>query len=118
MFYPKKFMKEASLILPGDLGAFIGVSRSSNMSDKERDALRKYYGLSSVANLTFRNAGRGVAGDLMGTLSCATIGSVFGLPASVGLGLAGGILGTHLMTHKYTPEEARRILRKIQEKEE
>ncbi len=49
------------------IGAGIGALRTSNLTDEEKDRLRERYGLSSDANLAVRNAGRGIAGMVLGT---------------------------------------------------
>ena len=56
-------------------GAVIGADRVSNLSDGEKAALIRHYGLSNDAALGLRNAGRGQLGGIAGNL----LGSAAGM---------------------------------------
>ena len=115
------FLKTADMI-----GALVGASRASNLTDKEKKALRKHYGLSEDANLAIRNVGRGILGSYggvgLGALAGGGISTLAGAPPGVSalagmLGsLAGYGAGVKLMTDKYSKGNVKKILGKNKSK--
>ena len=86
--------------------AIVGGVRASNLSDDEKRQLRARYGLDSDANLTVRNAGRGIVGGGLGALGGLALGALVpgaGRAAGMTLGsVLGGAAGTHFATNKYS----------------
>lgn len=98
-------------------GAVIGADRVSNLSDEEKAALIRHYGLSNDAALGLRNAGRGqlggIAGNLLGSAAGMAVGKLAGRPltgALIGAPI-GGMLGIKLMTDKYSKANAQEIMK-------
>lgn len=95
------------------LGTTIGAARASNLSDEERAALIKHYGLHSDASLGWRNAGRGFVGGNLGALIGGAAGVLTKSPALSLLGHAAGFAtGTKFMTDKYSKSNAQEIMNK------
>lgn len=108
--------KKAFLIQGG-----IGAVRAANLSDDEKNALRKHYGLSDDPNLMLRNAGRGVVGGLLGGGLGAAGGALLAsrlrsmnpllIPQlTIGGALAGTLLGAAKATDKYSKGNVNRII--------
>lgn len=98
-------------------GAVIGADRVSNLSDGEKAALIRHYGLSNDAALGLRNVGRGqlggIAGNLLGSAAGMAVGKLAGRPltgALIGAPI-GGMLGIKLMTDKYSKANAQEIMK-------
>ena len=96
-----------------------GAIRATNLSDEQKAALRKHYGLKEDANLTLRNMGRDAVGGISGAVAGGALGGVAGgaiggMPgAALGgtLGWLGGAgLGIKHMTDKYSVGNAKRIM--------
>jgi len=83
----------------GILGAAIGGVTANNLSEEQRKALRKHYGLAEDASLIGRNAGRGFLGGAVGGLG----GLLLTLGTPVG-GLAGAAAGGYLASRKYSKD--------------
>lgn len=94
------------------LGTVIGAARAGNLSDEERAALIKHYGLSSNASLGWRNAGRGFLGGNVGGLIGGGLGAATGSPVLALLGqAAGAATGSKFMTDKYSKGNAEKIMK-------
>ena len=89
--------------------AIVGAVRTMNLSDKEKDQLRKKYNLDKDSNLMLRNMGRGMAGGAAGAILGALAGGLTGNPGITGLlGLAGAATGTQLATNKYSKQNTKK----------
>lgn len=104
------------------LGTLFGGVTSSNLSDRQREVLRRHYGLEEDANLTLRNMGRGILGEYAGQLGGL---AVFGLPLAYSAGratphvpsallsgagiVASPFLGSYLATRKYSAGNAKKV---------
>ena len=96
-------------------GFLIGAVRAGNLSDEQKAALRKHYGLADDSNLMLRNMGRDVAGGYGGLLAGGMLGGAVGGPAGVGLGsMVGSLAGQKLMTDKYSTGNAKKIMKSNQ----
>lgn len=91
------------------LGAAIGAVRAGNLSSDERRLLEAEYNLPENASLGWRNAGRGFVGNHIGGLLGAGVGNLLGNKLGPFPAIAGSILGTKLMTDKYSSGRARKI---------
>lgn len=58
----------------------VGAVRANNLTDEQKAALRKHYGLASDSNLMLRNMGRDIVGDAAGSFAGGAIGGVVGGP--------------------------------------
>lgn len=131
-------------LLPTGFGPTIGAIRAFELSDEDRNLLRKYYGLDPDANLATRNAVRGYLAGKAGGTAGAIVGAALGAALSKKMpfkakkqianlsedtfqkikgGLIGALIGNiignnaggYFGTERYTKAEADRI-RKLQKK--
>lgn len=107
-----EIIKEAGLLAGG-----LGMYRASDLTDDERAALTKHYGLASDANLAGRNAARGMVGNFIGGIPGAAMigyGALTKNPKTLALGslasLGGGLVGSYLATNKYSKGKAKKIM--------
>lgn len=87
------------------VGPVMGAVRVNNLSDREKETLRKHYGIPTDSGLYFRNIGRGIVGDAIGTSLGATLGGAATGGTTVGTGLGavlGSLAGSGYMTKKYS----------------
>lgn len=102
-----------------NIGVMVGASRAAGLSDEEKAALIKHYGLSDDASLAIRNSIRGAIGSGVGQVLGGTAGYAAGkllkgrplIGALIGTPI-GGMLGMKLMTDRYSQGNARDIIRR------
>lgn len=89
--------------------AIVGAIRTSNLTDKDKEKLRKRYHLDKDDNPMVRNIGRGIAGGTLGAAAGGALGILAGDPR-LGplLTLAGGAAGTQLATNKYSKSNVKK----------
>lgn len=103
-----KLGKEA--LVGAMIGPLMGPLATAGLTAKEREALEKKYNLPEGANLGWRNAGRGLVGGSLGWLAGAGIGEALGGNSGGLPMLLGAIVGSKLMTDKYSSRNARKIM--------
>lgn len=98
------------------LGSITGGVRANNLSQDDRKILTRYYGLDSDASLGWRNAGRGLLGEALGSIPGRLLRNVAMRNGnaqlhSVGraVSLAGAIIGIKKGTDKYSVGNARSL---------
>lgn len=102
-----------------NIGVMVGANRAAGLSDEEKAALIKHYGLSDDASLAIRNSIRGAIGSGVGQVLGGTAGYAAGkllkvrhlIGALIGTPI-GGMLGMKLMTDRYSQGNARDIMRR------
>lgn len=102
-----------------NIGVMVGANRAAGLSDEEKAALIKHYGLSDDASLAIRNSIRGAIGSGVGQVLGGTAGYAAGkllkvrplIGALIGTPI-GGVLGMKLMTDRYSQGNARDIMRR------
>lgn len=102
-----------------NIGVMVGANRAAGLSDEEKAALIKHYGLSDDASLAIRNSIRGAIGSGVGQVLGGTAGYAAGkvlkgrplIGAMIGTPI-GGMLGMKLMTDRYSQGNARDIMRR------
>lgn len=129
------FAKLASSIMnkEASITALVGLARAADLSDDEKKILRDHYNLDDSANLTARNAVRGLSGGILGTAGGSVLGGLLGAliaknPAYasrfnelvmggtlLGSGFGAGA-GTALMTDKYSHGNAKKIRKEEERK--
>ena len=99
----------------GILGVYGGYEKASQLTNAEKDILRKKYDMPSDANLTLRNIGRGITAGTIGGAGAGALGYLAGdtlfdgdprltFLASALPALTVGAYSAHKATQKYSKD--------------